>query len=89
MNNDTRTKAAFGGILLVIIIVVILLTRNRTPEKPPPSGSGFYYTGPFRNKKNPNMWGDDNGRPVPPPPDAIPLQSGTTGKGGGTTGVNQ
>jgi len=65
--NDSRTKILFGALLAAVAIAVAVFFFNSKPPKAAPSGPG-YYSGPMRNKSNPNIYGTDDGKQVPAPP---------------------
>jgi hypothetical protein len=73
MNSSKHTKVLAGVLVAAIICAAILFYRNGQPPKVVPNAPG-YYTGPVRNHKDPNIWGDVNGKQVPAPPDAIPYK---------------
>lgn len=46
----------------------------RPGARPAPSGPGYYY-GPMKSKGNPNLYGDDDGKRVPKPPEAVAAET--------------
>jgi hypothetical protein len=84
MNNSKRTIVLTAVLILLIVGTVWRLASKSGPDAiVTPTGSTYYH-GVFRNKKDPNIWGDETGKQVPPPPDAIPAaaadQSGNAAK---------
>jgi hypothetical protein len=73
--NDSRTRILFGVLFAAVAIAVVVFFLNTKPSKPAPSASG-YYSGPFRNKSNPNMYGNDDGQQVAAPADSTPAAAG-------------
>lgn len=87
--NKKPLPIILGGVALLIVLGVFVYTRwaAKQPEKVH-TAQGFYYTGPRRNAKDPNVWVDADGNRVPPPPDATPVKSSPSTLGpktGGTT----
>jgi hypothetical protein len=84
MDNSKRTKV-FALVLILLIAGTVwrLVSQPKADPIETPTGSAYYH-GVFRNKKDPNIWGDETGKQVPPPPDAIPAaaadQSGNATK---------
>ena len=82
MDKSNRTKVMSALIVVLVVGLVWFLAKGSSSNIDKPVASNYYH-GVFRNKKNPNMWGDDNGKPVPPPPDAIPYNpDGAPGSAG-------
>ena len=76
MSKTGRSKVITFLLALVILAAVWILVKQKANDTSSPASS-HYYHGVFRNKKDPNIWGDDNGKQVPPPPDAIPYDPNT------------
>ncbi len=67
MKEKDRQKLLLGLLAVVAVVAAIVLSQNRPAAKPPPDRGLFYYTGPMKSKGNPNLYGTDDGRRVPPP----------------------
>jgi hypothetical protein len=74
MQKALRPKLLVVCFVSLVIGIVWLLSSGSGPQAEKPT-AGNYYHGVFRNKKDPNMWGDENGNPAPPPADAIPYDA--------------
>jgi len=72
MKLDNRTRWMIGALVVTVAVAAFIFMKASRASMSPPSGL-YYYTGPMRNKKDPNIWGDAQGNRVPPPPDAIPV----------------
>ena len=73
--DKSRTKLLFGVLLAAIAVAVVVFLLNAKESKPAPSAPG-YYSGPFRNRANPNIYGSDDGKQVAAPPGDSPATSG-------------
>lgn len=71
MDTSNRSKIMTAVLIALAAATVWVLYGNSKPTEDKPTASNYYH-GVMRNKKDPNIWGDDNGKQVPPPPDAIP-----------------
>ena len=79
--KPSRSNVLFGVLLAAIAVAVAVFFMNAKEAKAPPSAPG-YYSGPFRNKANPNIYGNDDGKQVPAPPGDTPAT--VTPKSSGT-----
>lgn len=68
MKPAHRTAALCAA--LAALIAVAALHYGRPAGKPPPDAErgGIYYTGPMRNKGNPQLFTTEAGQVVAPPP---------------------
>jgi len=81
MDTTNRSKILTAVIITLVACTVWLLYSNSKPVEDKPTASN-YFRGAFRNKANPNMWGDENGKPVPAPPGAFPYNPDNSGQRG-------
>jgi len=69
MDQPKRKHLLFGFLVLALIMGAIFMFSNTKEPKPAPTaGPGIYYTGPMRSKGDPNLYGTEDGKKVPPPP---------------------
>lgn len=80
MDPSKRSKVLTVILVTLVVATVCLFVFNSKPKVDKPTASN-YYTGAFRNKKNPNMWGDANGKQAPAPADAIPYNADSSSTG--------
>jgi hypothetical protein len=72
MSDRQRRKVLIGGAAALAIIGSLVWRALAARPEPPTEPGLYYYTGPMRNK-NGTAYGTADGREVPPPPGARPL----------------
>jgi hypothetical protein len=71
MPKSRRSQFFMVVFVALVAATVWILSAGSNPPLERPTASNYYH-GAFRNQKDPNVWGDENGNRVPPPADAIP-----------------
>ncbi len=86
MDSRSSLKRLTGVMVFLIAVAgYVWWNASQPPPKPRPEGGSVYYTGPMRNKGNPNLYGTDDGKAAPAPPGDLPAAKRDTG----ITGVRE
>ena len=83
MSESTRQRVVVLVFVALVVVAGFIYFVPRKGSKLAPDNS-TYYTGPMRNKSNPNIFTTDDGKVVPTPPGAgaPPDPSAMPGSGG-------
>jgi len=70
MKNNSLRFNILKGFLATVVVVCITYYMLVKPGARPEPNHGGYYTGPMKSKGDPNIYGNDEGVKVPPPPES-------------------
>jgi hypothetical protein len=71
MDKSKRSKILTAVLVTLVVATVWFLVTGNSSHDEKATASNYYH-GIFRNKKDPNIWGYEDGRLAPAPKDAIP-----------------